>query len=136
MLCHLSNAHQCAGLAHKSYSSSFALVRKSSPGKKLDRQAPFADSKLQRAPPAGKGRLINALGTIRNKVFVTTRNKVDQMKKFIVTFLKDEEGLTMVEYAVAGSLVAAGAVAAFTALGGAIVTKIGVLTTAVSTVAA
>ena len=58
------------------------------------------------------------------------------MKKFIVTFLKDEEGLTMVEYAVAGSLVAAGAVAAFTALGGAIVTKIGVLTTAVSTVAA
>jgi pilus assembly protein Flp/PilA len=39
------------------------------------------------------------------------------MKKFIVTFLKDEEGLAMVEYAIAGSLVTAGAVAAFTNLG-------------------
>jgi pilus assembly protein Flp/PilA len=39
------------------------------------------------------------------------------MTKFIVTFLKDEEGLTMVEYAIAGSLVAAGAVLAFTNLG-------------------
>jgi len=33
-------------------------------------------------------------------------------------FLKDEEGLTMVEYAIAGGLVGAGAVAAFRALGG------------------
>ena len=55
------------------------------------------------------------------------------MKKFIVAFLKDEEGLTMVEYAVAGSLVTVAAVGAFTGLGGAIVTKIGLLVTAVNT---
>ncbi len=39
------------------------------------------------------------------------------MKKFIVAFLKDEEGLTMVEYAIAGALVTAAAVGAFTLLG-------------------
>jgi len=55
------------------------------------------------------------------------------MKKFVVDILKEEEGLTMVEYAVAGSLIAAAAVTAFTDLGAAIVTKIGLLTTAVST---
>ena len=42
------------------------------------------------------------------------------MKKHILKFLKDENGLTMAEYAVAGSLVTAGAVAAFTDLGTAI----------------
>jgi pilus assembly protein Flp/PilA len=46
------------------------------------------------------------------------------MKKFVVAFLQDEEGLTMVEYAIAGALVAAGAVGAFTLLGGNIVLKI------------
>lgn len=46
------------------------------------------------------------------------------MKNFIVAFLQDEEGLTMVEYAIAGTLVAAGAVGAFTLLGGNIVTRI------------
>ena len=64
------------------------------------------------------------LGTIGNQVFVTTRDEVSQMKKFMVAFLKDEEGLTMVEYAIAGALVAAGAVGAFTTLGNNIVTKI------------
>jgi pilus assembly protein Flp/PilA len=54
---------------------------------------------------------------------------VDEMNKFLVDFLKDEEGLTMVEYAVAGSLVAA----AFTNLGAAITTKIDALITAVNT---
>ena len=39
------------------------------------------------------------------------------MKKLILDFLRDEEGLTTVEYAVAGALVAAAVVAAFTALG-------------------
>ena len=72
------------------------------------------------------------LGTIRNEVFVTTTDEVDKMKKFMVAFFKDEEGLTMVEYAVAGSLVAAAAVTAFTNLGAAIVTKIGNLVTAVN----
>jgi pilus assembly protein Flp/PilA len=35
----------------------------------------------------------------------------------IVAFMRDEEGLTMVEYAVAGALVTAAAVTAFTLLG-------------------
>jgi pilus assembly protein Flp/PilA len=39
------------------------------------------------------------------------------MKNFIVAFLKDEEGLTMVEYAIAGALVATASVVAFTLLG-------------------
>jgi pilus assembly protein Flp/PilA len=38
------------------------------------------------------------------------------MKKFIVAFLKDEEGLTMVEYAIAGALVSIACVTCFTAL--------------------
>jgi pilus assembly protein Flp/PilA len=38
------------------------------------------------------------------------------MKTFIVAFLKDEEGLTMVEYAIAGALFQLLAVTAFTAL--------------------
>ena len=42
-------------------------------------------------------------------------------------FIRDEEGLTMVEYAVAGSLITAGAVAAFTALGGSIASGLGFL---------
>jgi pilus assembly protein Flp/PilA len=49
------------------------------------------------------------------------------MYKQFVNFLRDEEGLTMVEYAVAGSLVAAACVTAFTDLGTAIATKISYL---------
>mgnify|MGYP001817988599 CR=1 FL=1 len=45
-------------------------------------------------------------------------------KKIIADFLKDEEGLTMVEYSIAGALVAAGAVGAFTLLGGNVTTQI------------
>jgi pilus assembly protein Flp/PilA len=44
-------------------------------------------------------------------------------RKF-VDFLRDEEGLTAVEYAVAGALVAATVVGAFKALGGNITTTI------------
>ena len=40
------------------------------------------------------------------------------MKKQVMTFLRDEEGLTIVEYAIAAGLVAAGVVLAFTTLGG------------------
>ena len=43
-----------------------------------------------------------------------------KMKKFILDFLREEEGLTTVEYAVAGALVAAVVVTAFTNLGGAV----------------
>jgi pilus assembly protein Flp/PilA len=49
------------------------------------------------------------------------------MKQLIADFLKDEEGLTMVEYAIAGALVAAGAVVAFTYLGTQVSSKINTL---------
>ena len=40
-----------------------------------------------------------------------------KMKKHILKFLRDERGLTTVEYAVAGGLIALAVVAAFQALG-------------------
>lgn len=39
------------------------------------------------------------------------------MKSKVVQFLRDEEGLTTVEYAIAGGLVGAAVIAAFQALG-------------------
>jgi pilus assembly protein Flp/PilA len=39
------------------------------------------------------------------------------MQKSIMKFIKDEDGLTMVEYAVAGGMIAAAGVVAFQALG-------------------
>ena len=51
------------------------------------------------------------------------------IKTMLINFIKDEEGLTMVEYAIAGALVAGGAAAAFTLLGGAISTAINNLLT-------
>ncbi|HYQ38172.1 MAG TPA: Flp family type IVb pilin [Pseudomonas sp.] len=42
---------------------------------------------------------------------------IKNFRKAVVVFFRDEEGLTMVEYAVAGALVTLGAVAAFTTLG-------------------
>jgi pilus assembly protein Flp/PilA len=50
--------------------------------------------------------------------------------KMILDFLKDDEGLTTVEYAIAGALVAASTVAAFRALGVQVGTTIDGLTTA------
>jgi pilus assembly protein Flp/PilA len=41
-------------------------------------------------------------------------------KNIIADFIKDEEGLTAVEYAIAGSLVGLAVVGSFTALGGAV----------------
>ena len=49
------------------------------------------------------------------------------MKALLIRFFKDEEGLTMVEYAIAGSLVAATAAFTFTNLGNAIVAHINTL---------
>jgi pilus assembly protein Flp/PilA len=46
------------------------------------------------------------------------------MRKHLMAFLHDETGLTMVEYAVAGALVAAACVIAFTGLGTAIAGRI------------
>lgn len=39
------------------------------------------------------------------------------MKQMLVKFLRDEEGLTVVEYAIAGGLVGAAVIAAFQLLG-------------------
>ena len=54
------------------------------------------------------------------------------MTNLIAKFFREEEGLTMVEYAIAGALVAATAVTVFTSLGTAIVTRITALVTAVN----
>jgi pilus assembly protein Flp/PilA len=45
------------------------------------------------------------------------QKKESEMKTKLMKFLRDEEGLTVVEYAVAAGLVAAATVAAFQALG-------------------
>ena len=58
------------------------------------------------------------------------------MKNKIMTFLREEEGLTTVEYAVAGALVAAAVVAAFQALGGQVDTVIDGLRQAIGGAAA
>ncbi|WP_172145994.1 Flp family type IVb pilin [Pseudomonas tumuqii] len=43
---------------------------------------------------------------------------IQAIKTSVMKFVKDEDGLTIVEYAVAGGLVTLGAVFAFTTLGG------------------
>ena len=43
--------------------------------------------------------------------------ELQKIKQAVVRFIKDEEGLTVVEYAVAGGLIALTVVAAFTVLG-------------------
>jgi pilus assembly protein Flp/PilA len=55
------------------------------------------------------------------------------MKQMFVNFLRDEEGLTVVEYAIAGGLVGAGVIAAFALLG---TTVEGVITYITDTLAA
>lgn len=49
---------------------------------------------------------------------------IQQFQQAVARFVRDEEGLTMVEYAVAGSLVTLGCVLAFTDLGTAIAATI------------
>ncbi len=55
------------------------------------------------------------------------------MKAWLLRFFQDEQGLTMVEYAIAGALVTVAAVGAFTNLGNAVVTRITALVAAVNT---
>lgn len=43
---------------------------------------------------------------------------MNNVRNALVKFIKDEEGLTTVEYAVAGGLIAAAVVASFKTLGG------------------
>lgn len=52
------------------------------------------------------------------------------MKEKVLAFLRGEEGLTAVEYAVGGALVAAGLVAAFVALRTQLITEINAIITA------
>lgn len=54
------------------------------------------------------------------------------MKNQILKFLRDEEGLTIVEYAVAGGLITLAVVAAFITLGSNVNTKITALASAVA----
>ena len=57
------------------------------------------------------------------------------MKKLIMKFLRDEDGLTMVEYAVAGGLITLGAVVAFQTLGTSVSTRIDQVDDAVNGIA-
>jgi pilus assembly protein Flp/PilA len=61
-------------------------------------------------------------------VFALSIGQENKMKTFFI----DETGLELSEYAVAAALVAIAAVAAFTALGGAIGAKLNVLVTRVT----
>lgn len=54
------------------------------------------------------------------------------MKNAVLKFFREEEGLTTVEYAVAGTLIALAVVIAFTNLGTAVGTAITDITTAIS----
>lgn len=49
---------------------------------------------------------------------------MNNFKNYLIEFCKDEEGLTTVEYAVAGALIAAAVVGAFRTLGGTVETVI------------
>ena len=71
--------------------------------------------------------------TSNERFYINCISEVMIMKREILKFLKEEEGLTMVEYAIAGALVAAGAATAFNYLGGAVKAQIMNLYTWVST---
>jgi len=58
--------------------------------------------------------------------------KIQHLAKGVKTFLAEEEGLTIVEYAVGGALIAAGAVTAFGQLGGEVCDVINTLDNAVN----
>ncbi|MDX1302213.1 Flp family type IVb pilin [Photobacterium sp.] len=57
---------------------------------------------------------------------------MNNLKQYLIEFCRDEEGLTTVEYAIAGALVAVGVVTAFSLLGDAVENTINDLTDAAS----
>ena len=57
---------------------------------------------------------------------------IQTLKALVKRFIKDEEGLTTVEYAIAGSLVGLAVVTAFTDLGTAVGAAIAELTAVIS----
>lgn len=56
---------------------------------------------------------------------------IQTIKSAVLKFAKDEDGLTIVEYAVAGGLITAAVAAMFVSLGGEVNTKITALCAAV-----
>ena len=57
---------------------------------------------------------------------------IQAIKTSVMKFVKDEDGLTVVEYAVAGGLISLAVVAAFTALGTQVGVVIDALTAAIT----
>jgi Flp pilus assembly pilin Flp len=74
-----------------------------------------------------RSRFISELDCQRGK----SREEIEEI--LVRTFVENEAGLTMVEYAAAGALVTSAAVDAFTALGGAAVARITFLVTTLNT---
>ncbi|MDE3739686.1 Flp family type IVb pilin [Pseudomonas resinovorans] len=60
----------------------------------------------------------------------------EAIKNSVMKFVKDEDGLTIVEYAVAGGLITVGVVASFVILGGHVKTVIDALATELGKAAA
>ena len=56
------------------------------------------------------------------------------MKKHVMKFIKNEEGLTTVEYAIAGGLVGAAVIAAFTLLGDNVAVVINAIANVIGTI--
>lgn len=57
-----------------------------------------------------------------------------KVKNAVAKFIRDEDGLTTVEYAIAGGLVGAGVIAAFSNLGSAVSGVIGQIVTALGNI--
>ncbi len=67
-------------------------------------------------------------------MFLKTQVQLINLKENFKGFIRKEEGLTVVEYAIAGGLIGLAVVAAFTALGTQVATSIGALQTAITPV--
>jgi pilus assembly protein Flp/PilA len=70
--------------------------------------------------------------TVLEQVEPKLAKRLMNMKEAIISFFKEEDGLTTVEYAVAGALVAGAVVIAFTDLGTAVENVIVGLTAAIT----
>lgn len=76
------------------------------------------------------GNLMPAHAGAENNFGDTSMNT---LKTTLLSLWRDDEGLTMVEYAIAGALIAAGCAAAFTSLGSAVSNFISYLATLIVT---
>jgi len=71
-------------------------------------------------------------GKKNNVLSEVSEMTLQTIKSSVLKFVKDEDGLTIVEYAVAGGLITLAVVTAFDSLGAAVVTKITALVNAVN----